>query len=247
MYMYAVHHACTSYSCQVATEKLTRERVAEQALALADAEGLDAVTIRRLAQELGVTAMALYWHFKNKDELLLGMVDHVMAEVRPPGQAARGWQPRLRTMVEALVAVMREHPSLSDLFPAVDKEAAPGFARAVNDALDLLTQAGFDLPDGYWVASYLLHGVIGLVAAQPGCPGRTPQEAAERRRQRRLAMESLPADAYPMVVAFARTLEAEPDIERYFAFGVDMLLAGVRGMAERTESRPGTRRPARTG
>src|SRR4028119_2254718 len=75
--------SCTVYNCQEMARKsrqnasnrvtLTPQAVVEGALALADAEGLGAVTIRRLAKELGVTPMALYWHFRSKDELLEGM------------------------------------------------------------------------------------------------------------------------------------------------------------------------------
>src|SRR5882672_5666484 len=110
--------ACTLYGCQVVTDRLsraahlTRATVAEHAVRLADTEGLDAVTIRRLAQELGVTPMALYWHFKNKDELLLGIADHVMSGVQGTRQPGDSWTRQLRAMVESLVAVMRAHPSL---------------------------------------------------------------------------------------------------------------------------------------
>src|SRR5690349_16629749 len=169
-YMYFVYETRTLYSCQVVSEKLTRVAVLERAAKLADADGLDAVTIRRLAQELGVTPMALYWHFKNKDELLAGLTDHVLAGVKATRDPRDPWLRQLRAMVESLVAVMREHPSLPDLFQAVDKQEAASFARATNDALELLTRAGFDLDEGYWIASHLLHGSIGLVAAQPGCP-----------------------------------------------------------------------------
>jgi TetR/AcrR family tetracycline transcriptional repressor len=218
----------------VGTDRLSRVTVAEHAVKLADTEGLDAVTIRRLAQELGVTPMALYWHFKNKDELLLGIADHVLAGVQATRDPKDPWPRQLRAMVESLVAVMREHPSLPDLLQAVDKQEAASFARATNDALELLTRAGFDLDEGYWIASHLLHGSIGLVAAQPGCPATmTPAQAAEWRRQKRLALEKLPPDEYGMVVAFARTLENEPDIERYYSFGIDLLMAGVEAVAAR--------------
>jgi hypothetical protein len=137
-------------------------------------------------------------------------------------------------MVEALVGVMREHPSLSALLQAVDKEAAASFTRATNDALELLSRGGFSLDEGYWIASYLLHGSIGLVAAQPGCPATmTREQAAEWRRQKRLNMEKLPPDEYGMVVAFARTLEREPDVDRYYRFGIDLLMAGVEASANR--------------
>jgi AcrR family transcriptional regulator len=219
----------------VVTDRLSRATVAEHALKLADTEGLDSVTIRRLAQDLGVTPMALYWHFKNKDELLLGIADHVLAGIRPTRDPADPWLRQLRAMVESLVAVMRQHPSLPALLQAVDKEQAASFARATNDALELLTHGGFSLDENYWIAAYLLHGSIGLVAAQPGCPTvMTPQQAAEWRRQKRLNLEKLPADEYPMMIAFARTLDQEPDIERYYRFGIDLLLAAVEAKATGT-------------
>jgi hypothetical protein len=212
----------------VGSDKLSRATVAEHALKLADAEGLDSVTIRRLAQELGVTPMALYWHFKNKDELLLGMVDHALTGVRATGDPSDPWQHQLRAMVESLVAVMREHPSLTDLLQAVDMRDATSFARATNDTLGLLTKGGYSLEEGYWAASYLLHGCIGLLSAQPGCPTTmTPAQGMEWRRQKRLALEMLPKDEYPALVAFARTMESEPDVEQYYRFGLDLLMGAI--------------------
>src|SRR5215471_4560259 len=136
MYMYYIHETCTSYSCQVGSDRLSRATVAEYALKLADAEGLDSVTIRRLAQELGVTPMALYWHFKNKDELFLGIVDHAMDGVKATREPDDPWQHQLRSMVESLLAVLRAHPSLTDLLHSVDMRQASSFARATNDALE---------------------------------------------------------------------------------------------------------------
>jgi AcrR family transcriptional regulator len=211
---------------------LSRAAVAERALRLGDEEGVEAVTIRRLAQELGVTPMALYWHFKNKDELLLGVVDHALSTVRADRAATDPWPKQLRAMVEALVTVMRQHPSLADLMFAIDKSQGESFTRATNDALALLTEAGFGIEEAYWVATHLLHTAIGLVQAQPDCPMNVPaDQAAEWRRQKRLSMESLPADKYPMVVAFAATYARALDTERYYAFGIDLAMAGVEAMA----------------
>src|SRR5690242_7499841 len=189
---------CTVYGCQVTSgkvtsDRLTRTAVVERALKLADVEGVAAVTIRRLAQELGVTPMALYWHFKNKDELLLGIIDQALVGVAATRAPDDPWQHQLRAMVEALVAAMREHPSLADLLHAVDMKQAATFARASNDALELLSRGGIGLVEGSWISGYLLHGSIGLVAGQPGCPASmTPTQAAEWRRQKRLALEKLP-------------------------------------------------------
>ena len=78
-------------------------RVSSGRAKLADADGLEAVTIRRLAQELGVTPMALYWHFKNKDELMLGLADYLLADVKATRGPDDPWLKQLRAMVEALL------------------------------------------------------------------------------------------------------------------------------------------------
>jgi TetR/AcrR family tetracycline transcriptional repressor len=229
----------------MAPEKLTRLTVIEKALELADEEGLETVTIRRLAQELGVTPMALYWHFKNKELLLHAVADHVLAEVTPDFDPASPWNVRLRAMVEALVRVLRRHPSMVGVFPLIYKEQVSSFTLATETALTLLSQAGFTLEEGFLISSHLLHGVLALVGDEPGCPRTlTPSEAVEWRRQKRLALESLPQDRFPNMVAFGKTFEAEPDVEHYYAFGLDLLLSGIEAMA--AQRTPSTATPSST-
>jgi TetR/AcrR family tetracycline transcriptional repressor len=74
-----------------AAAKLSKAAVVERALALADELGLEALTIRRLAQDLGVTPMALYWHFRSKEELLAGLGDQVWAEIDADADPAADW------------------------------------------------------------------------------------------------------------------------------------------------------------
>jgi AcrR family transcriptional regulator len=213
-------------------DRLTRTAVAERALRVGDEEGLEAITIRRLAQDLGVTPMALYWHFKSKDELLLGLTDHVMAGVRADRHAADPWPVQLRAMAEALVRAMRDHPCLPDLLTAVDKRGVESFIQATDDALGLLERAGFSLEEAYWIASYLLHSSIGLVAGQPGCPTNVPREqVGEWLRQHRVQLSSLPAERYPHMVRLADTYLEPPDLDRYFAFGIELLIGAVEKMA----------------
>ncbi|MFC7527619.1 TetR/AcrR family transcriptional regulator [Actinoplanes sp. GCM10030250] len=213
-------------------ERLSKAAVADRALRLADEEGLEAVTIRRLAKELGVTPMALYWHFKNKDELLLGIADHALADVRADQTAGDPWQKRLRTVIETVVRVFQEHPSLPGLLHAVDKGQTESFNRATNDTLALLTDAGFTVEEGYWVAMYLLNGCIGMVSAQPGCPpGMSADREPEWRRQKRLQLEAMPADRFPMMIELAASYRVEPDLDHYYTFYVDLLIAGVEAMA----------------
>ncbi|MEU6414333.1 TetR/AcrR family transcriptional regulator C-terminal domain-containing protein [Microbispora sp. NPDC046933] len=219
-------------------ERLSRRSLVEKAVELADAENLESVTVRRLAQELGVTPMALYWHVKSKDQLLVCLADHLLAEVTPEFDPAAPWNLRLRAMAEALIGVMRRHRYMPGLFAMVEKRELPSFSRATDTALDLLSQAGFTLSEGYAVSTYLLHGAMALVDNEPGCPGAfTAAEAAELRRQRRLALERLPADEFPRIVEYAKTMEEEPDLDAYYAFGLDLLMSGVEAIAaKRTPS-----------
>ncbi|MDH2429422.1 TetR family transcriptional regulator [Sphaerisporangium sp. TRM90804] len=219
----------------MAPEKLTREAVVEQALALGDEEGVDAVTIRRLAGRLGVTPMALYWHFKHKDELMSALAEHAMSGVTAELSPGDPWRVRLRVMVEAAVRVLRDHPCLPDLLTKLpDKHDVDSFRRATEAALDVLSEAGFTLREGFHISSYLLNGAIALVKGQPVCPSdASDAEEAEARRQARLRMESLPAGRFPRMVAYGATYAEQPDIDRYYTFGVDLLLAGVEAMAER--------------
>jgi AcrR family transcriptional regulator len=181
--------------------------------------------------------MALYWHFKNKDELLLGLTDSLLSYVQPTRNPGESWQRQLRSMVQSLIDLMRAHPSLPELLQLVDKQHAASFTRATNDALDLLSRAGFSLEEGYWVSSYLLHSAIGLVAGEPGCPATmTPAEGIEWRRQRRLELEALSPQEYPMMVAFAGTLRDEPDVDAYYAFGLDLIMSAVEATAARRAS-----------
>ena len=88
-----------SATATAAKSDLSRDRIVERALSVMDAEGPDAVTIRRIAQEFGVTPMALYWHVANKDELLAAMGDALLAGVTPP-PATGPWPTQLRGVVD---------------------------------------------------------------------------------------------------------------------------------------------------
>src|SRR5215208_8474794 len=125
MYIVQAKVTCTVYNCQEMARKshqnapnrvtLTPQTVVKGALALAEAEGLEAVTIRRLAKKLGVTPMALYWHFRSKDELLDGMAARIFEEVDLSVDASAGWQEQLRALLGSMLGVLRAHPSTAIL------------------------------------------------------------------------------------------------------------------------------------
>ena len=123
--------------------RLSKTAVVGRAIALADAEGLDALTIRRLAQELGVTPMALYWHFHNKEELLSALADQFWSEIDTDVDEAAPWAAQLRGVLESLVQVLRTHPSASELLIAGEKQSAAAL-EATEVTLEVLRRGGFD-------------------------------------------------------------------------------------------------------
>src|SRR5947209_6448913 len=99
----------------MAKNDLSREAIVERALDIADAETLDAVTIRRLGQEFGVTPMALYWHVANKDELLDAMGDALFAALEVDAPDDADWDVQIEAIVHALVMALRRHPGSREL------------------------------------------------------------------------------------------------------------------------------------
>ena len=91
--------------------RLSKRAVTDRALKLADADGLDTLTIRKLAQDLGVTPMALYWHFRSKEDLLEGVAERVWDEIDVNVDPAAPWPDQLAGILKSLVSVLRAHPS----------------------------------------------------------------------------------------------------------------------------------------
>src|SRR3954452_13798312 len=141
----------TPYAVQLSTvtppktetrSPLSRDVVADRALALADAEGIEAVTIRRLATDLGVTPMALYWHFRTKERLLDGVAELVLAQVTlPADDESRPWDERLREVFDDLLAVLAAHPSVVDVVKTRILQSEPGLD-LTEHVLGLLRGAG---------------------------------------------------------------------------------------------------------
>ena len=212
---------------------LTPQTVVEGGLALADAEGLEAVTIRRLTKDLDVTPMALYWHFRSKDELLDGMAARLFEEVDLSVDSAATWQEQLRTLLGSMVGVLRAHPSTAILL-STRTASSEGSLRATEVMLDILRRGGFSSAEATQVARHALSTVSNLVSGVPGVVARKESgEVMDYRRHARLFLESLLPERYPRLVEAATPLSEGVDQDTYFAFGLDLLLAGIEAMAAR--------------
>src|SRR5258706_14014645 len=122
---------------------LTKARVLEAAVAFADRDGIDALSMRKLGQELGVEGMALYRHVRDKDAILDGIVDAVMTEVAAPTRSD-DWKASLRELSHAARAVMLQHPWA----PAVlvtRPDVGPATLQHIDRVLGFLEAGGFSL------------------------------------------------------------------------------------------------------
>ncbi len=214
--------------------RLSKATVVGRALALADAGGVDALTIRRLAQDLGVTPMALYWHFRSKDELLAGLADQVWSEIDAEVDAAAPWPAQLRGLLESLVSVLRAHPAAAQLILSSEKHSA-AFLHATEVTLEVLRGAGFDAEHASEIAKSALWTGLTLVMSEPGfepdvAPGLSAAERTELLRRKRIQYAMLPVAQYPRMVECAPEMTAaEPEF--HYRFGIDLFVAGVEAMA----------------
>jgi TetR/AcrR family transcriptional regulator, tetracycline repressor protein len=212
--------------------RLSKAAVVERGLALADAEGLEAVTIRRLAADLGVTPMALYWHFRSKDELLVGLADRVWGEIDVDVDPDADWSAQLRALLESLIRVLRAHPSASQLLMSGEKRTSDAASIANEVALEVLHRAGFDAEHAAAIAKNALFTGITLVMSEPGFePGLSEAERVEHQRLARVRLSLLPPDKFPRLVECAVPMTACDNPDFHYKLGVDLFIAGVQALA----------------
>jgi len=211
-------------------DRLSRDAVTERALAMADAEGIEALTIRRLATDLGVTPMALYWHFEDKERLLDGVAELVLSQVRlPPDDEARPWDERLRDVLDRLLAVLAAHPSLTDVVKTRILQSEPGL-ELTERVLALLRGAGFPAEQAAQQAIYALLFLVGLVTGEPGAMyGQEDEDVRDARlRGKWASLQALSPKRYPHVLEAALPLTSCDSSEEWRAGGLDLLLHGLR-------------------
>jgi AcrR family transcriptional regulator len=212
---------------------LTREKVVERALEIGDREGLDAVSVRRVASELGVTSMALYRHVKDKNDLFSAMLNAVMANVDLTAGIAptMPWQDQVRRLLRNAAEVLTARPVILPLQIAYQGPLTPPIASPLESSVSILLDAGFSPEDAVSLARTITLLLAGLLLLSGQGPGVSMPEAEldVLRRRGELMLLELPEERYPVVRRHAR-LFAETFISQGHAWlnqTIDLLVAGL--------------------
>lgn len=195
-----------------------------RAVALADADGIGAVTMRKLAGRLGVEAMSLYHHVRGKDDVLDGMVDQVFAEVAVPAPGA-DWRAAMRTRCLDLRTALNRHPWALGLMES-RRNAGYETLRHHDAVLGCLRGAGFTIPMAAHAYALLDSYVYGFVLQEVHLPFSDGEPIAK------VVEELLPedrADGFPHLTEMAREHVLRPGYAfgDEFTFGLDLVLDGL--------------------
>jgi AcrR family transcriptional regulator len=203
---------------------LSRERVLEAAVALADRSGIGSLTMRKLAQELGVEAMTLYYYVARKDDILNGIVDIVLGEIELPTPGV-AWKPALRKMAISSYEVLVRHPWAAALVLS-SSGISQARLRYMEAILGALRTAGFsaEMTDhGYHaVESHIMGFTLWEVGMDLGSAEELAGKATDFLRM-------LPRDELPHLAEHVEQhlKPRRPDDEGEFAFGLDLILDGL--------------------
>lgn len=202
-----------------ARPRLTREHVLERAVALADRNGLQKLTMRALAKELGVEAMSLYHHVANKDALLDAMVDRVFAEIALPAQDV-AWKDALRARAVSAREALVRHPWALGL---IESRGAPGPAnlRHHDAVLGCLRAGGFSVAAAAHAYSLLDSYIYGFVLQELSLPFDASGGAASVAAD---VLALIPSGAYPHLEEVARDHVLKPGYRYADEFGIGLEL-----------------------
>jgi AcrR family transcriptional regulator len=209
---------------KTATRKpLSRERVLESAVALADEAGLEAFSMRALAQELGVVPMALYKHVANKDELLDGMVDSVFAEIELP-PTDFDWRSAMRRRAMSTREALGRHGWAIGMMES--RRPGPANLRNHNAVMGCLRGAGFPFEMAIHAYSVQDAYIYGFALQERDTGFETPDSAGEAAQRRAATIGAL--EDYPHLAEIVTKLpESGYDNAVEFAWGLDLILDGL--------------------
>jgi AcrR family transcriptional regulator len=217
-------------------EPLSRERVLRAAVALADQEGVESLSMRRIAQQLGVVPMALYKHVANKEELLDGMVDVVMGEINQVvgqiGGHPRDWKKALRGRILSAREVLLRHPWAPALMES-RTIVTPAMLRYFDSVIGLLREAGFS-------TDLTHHAMHALGSRALGFSQEMYDDSGELDPDATAVLIRQMGDEYPHIANMVSDISHDADTtlgwcddQVEFEFALDLLLDGLERLRDR--------------
>ncbi len=242
----SVDEAAALPSGRAARGSLSRAAIVAAALALVEREGFEALTMRGVASALGMGAMSLYRHFRDRDELVAVLLDELLGTIPLALDDGDDWQAQLRQLARAHHAMLRRVPSAIPSFLTTPM-TGPHAARFGEVVLGVLHRAGF--ADEAAVGSFftllaLNYGYASFEARRqhPGTPEDPPEE---RIRRTQVALALLPEREFPLTVALAAPLARFATTEAQYEFALDVVVSGMVEQGQRaTISQNDSSRPS---
>jgi AcrR family transcriptional regulator len=198
---------------------MPRDRIVDAALALVDAEGAEALSMRTLAQKLDSGTATLYRHFANRSALVADVVDHVFGEVALDARelADMNWQQACETVVHRMYAALNRHPNVTRLM--LEQIPLGPNAMAIREAsLSMLLDNGFAPDMSARIYATLARYVLGFAIQYSGQPDSHASEDAQ-------AFHNVDPSGFPATTTVADAMPIPLDVE--FSFGLDLLIKGL--------------------
>ena len=206
--------------------RLSRERVFRAAVNLADRGGLESLTMRKLADELGVGAMSLYYYVPNKDELITGMVDIVFAEIELPPRDV-DWKTAMRRRARSTREALNRHRWAVGLMEG-RANPGPASARMHEAVLACLRRAGFSIETTIQAMSVQDAYIYGFALQEKGLPFESAEESTVVAEEQARQIEALAADfPYLAEVVAGHVAKVGYDFAEAFEYGLELILEGL--------------------
>ena len=201
------------------------------ALNVACTQGLQGLTIRRLADTLGVSPMAIYWHVKNKDELVEAMGDRVCRDLELTADPADPWDEQLRTLLTDFMRVLARYPGAAPV--VMPRMLYSDTGRSLMEhSLGLLRSAGFTVQEATQLARHGVRTVVGLINEPLFTEtDLEPERHAQLEDEYETMRAGLPPDRYPNILAAWSDLSDVTAHETFNKLGIATYVRGVVAMA----------------
>jgi hypothetical protein len=203
---------------------LTKDLVVKAAIKLADVAGLEAMSMRKLGRELGVEAMALYYHFASKNLLIEAMIDYIHGEFVSPQDNAN-WREYMQKRAESAFEVLLLHPWAAPIMEA-GVNPGPSTLRDSDNCIKSFRKAEFSVPDTVHAVTVLNIYIYGAAMLYARLSFTTSDGAAELSES---VMSQFPIDDYPHLgeIITEHMMKSSYDARQEYYFGLNLILDGI--------------------